>query len=98
MQGLMKLRQICDSPAILNEEDVFENHSIKIEELAREITEDMSDHKALVFSQFLGMLGLIRQKLDELGVKYEYFDGSTSAPTGKKRYRISRRTMKYGYS
>jgi len=84
LQGLMKLRQICDSPAILNEEDSFENHSIKIEELAREITEDMSDHKALVFSQFLGMLALIRKKLDELGVKYEYFDGSTSAPDREK--------------
>ena len=84
LQGLMKLRQICDSPAILNEDEVFENHSIKIEELAREITEDMSNHKALIFSQFLGMLGLIRQKLEELGVKYEYFDGSTSAPDREK--------------
>ncbi len=84
LQGLMKLRQICDSPAILNEEELFENHSIKIEELSREITEDMSNHKALVFSQFLGMLGLIRQKLDELGVKYEYFDGSTTAPDREK--------------
>ncbi len=84
LQGLMKLRQICDSPAILNEDEVFENHSIKIEELAREITEDISNHKALIFSQFLGMLALIRQKLDELGVKYEYFDGSTSAPDREK--------------
>lgn len=84
LQGLMKLRQICDSPSILNEDEVFENHSIKIEELAREITEDMSDHKALIFSQFLGMLALIRQKLEELGVKYEYFDGSTSAPDREK--------------
>lgn len=84
LQGLMKLRQICDSPAILNEDEVFPNHSIKIEELAREITEDISNHKALVFSQFLGMLGLIRQKLEELGVKYEYFDGSTSAPDREK--------------
>lgn len=84
LQGLMKLRQICDSPAILNEEEVFENHSIKIEELVREITENMGEHKALIFSQFLGMLGLIRQKLDELGIKYEYFDGSTSAPDREK--------------
>ena len=80
LQGLMKLRQICDSPAILNEEEKFENHSIKLDELTREITENISNHKALVFSQFLGMLALIRGKLDELGVKYEYFDGSTSAP------------------
>ena len=84
LQGLMKLRQICDSPAILNEEDKFENHSIKLEELAREITENISNHKALIFSQFLGMLALIKAKLEELGVKYEYFDGSTSAPDREK--------------
>ncbi len=80
LQGLMKLRQICDSPAILNEQEKFDNHSIKLDELAREITENIGNHKALIFSQFLGMLALIRAKLEELGVKYEYFDGSTSAP------------------
>ncbi|NTS40075.1 SNF2 helicase associated domain-containing protein [Flavisolibacter sp. BT320] len=84
LQGLMKLRQICDSPAILNEEEKFPNHSIKLDELAREITENIGDHKALVFSQFLGMLALIRAKLEELGIKYEYFDGSTSAPDREK--------------
>jgi superfamily II DNA or RNA helicase len=84
LQGLMKLRQICDSPAILNETDKFENHSIKLDELAREITENISNHKALIFSQFLGMLALIRHKLEELGVKYEYFDGSTTAPDREK--------------
>jgi non-specific serine/threonine protein kinase len=84
LQGLMKLRQICDSPAILNEEDKFPNHSIKLDELAREITENIGNHKALIFSQFLGMLALIREKLELLGVKYEYFDGSTSAPDREK--------------
>jgi non-specific serine/threonine protein kinase len=84
LQGLMKLRQICDSPAILNEEEKFENHSIKLDELSREIVENIGDHKALVFSQFLGMLALIRAKLQELGVDYEYFDGSTSAPDREK--------------
>ena len=84
LQGLMKLRQICDSPAILNETEKFENHSIKLDELSREITENISNHKALVFSQFLGMLALIRERLDQLGVKYEYFDGSTSAPDREK--------------
>jgi non-specific serine/threonine protein kinase len=84
LQGLMKLRQICDSPAILNETEKFENHSIKLEELAREITENISDHKALVFSQFLGMLALIKEKLKGLDVKFEYFDGSTSAQDREK--------------
>jgi non-specific serine/threonine protein kinase len=84
LQGLMKLRQICDSPAIMNEPEKYPNVSIKLDELAREITENISDHKALVFSQFLGMLALIREKLTELGVPYEYFDGSTSAPDREK--------------
>ncbi len=79
LQGLMKLRQICDSPAILNETDRYPNHSIKLDELAREIAENIGDHKALVFSQFLGMLALIKERLRELDVKFEYFDGSTSA-------------------
>jgi len=79
LQGLMKLRQICDSPAIMNDQEKFPNVSIKLDELVREITENISDHKALVFSQFLGMLALIRARLDEMGVKYEYFDGSTTA-------------------
>lgn len=79
LQGLMKLRQICDSPSILNEPEPYPNHSIKLEELAREITENISNHKALVFSQFLGMLALIKERLRTLDVKFEYFDGSTSA-------------------
>ncbi len=84
LQGLMKLRQICDSPAILNEIEKFENHSIKLDELTREIAENIGNHKALVFSQFLGMLALIRQKLTEQGIQFEYFDGSTSAPDREK--------------
>jgi len=84
LQGLMKLRQICDSPAIMNEPEKYPNHSIKLEELTREITENISDHKALVFSQFLGMLGLIKEKLTALGVPFEYFDGSTSVTDRQK--------------
>lgn len=77
LQGLMKLRQICDSPSILKGED-YPKVSVKLEEIAREIDENISDHKALIFSQFLGMLALIKERLEELGIDYEYFDGSTS--------------------
>lgn len=79
LQGLMKLRQICDSPAILNEEEKMPNESVKLEELVRELTENVGHHKALVFSQFLGMLALIRERLAELQIPFEYFDGSTVA-------------------
>ncbi len=78
LQGLMKLRQICDSPAIVKEEERFPNVSVKLEEIGREITENISNHKALIFSQFLGMLALIKDKMKELGVDYEYFDGSST--------------------
>ena len=84
LQGLMKLRQICDSPAILNEEDKFPNHSIKLDELAREIEENIGEHKALIFSQFLGMLALIKEKLTEQHIPFEYFDGSTT-PAERER-------------
>jgi non-specific serine/threonine protein kinase len=79
LQGLMKLRQICDSPAILNEEEKHPNYSIKLEELTREITENIGDHKALIFSQFLGMLALIKEKLKQNNISFEYFDGSTAS-------------------
>jgi non-specific serine/threonine protein kinase len=83
LQGLMKLRQICDSPAIMNGDELYPNVSVKIDELARELEENCGDHKVLVFSQFLGMLGLIRKKLQEVDIPFEYFDGSTSASDRK---------------
>jgi len=87
LQGLMKLRQICDSPAILNETDKYPNHSIKLDELAREISENIGNHKALIFSQFLGMLALIKEKLIELEIPFAYFDGSTTATDREKAIR-----------
>jgi non-specific serine/threonine protein kinase len=63
----------------MNEEEKMPNVSVKLDEIGREITENIGNHKALIFSQFLGMLALIKEKLVELGVKFEYFDGSTTA-------------------
>ena len=84
LSGLTKLRQICDSPAILNAEEKLPNHSIKQEELMREILENVGNHKALVFSQFLGMLALIREELEKQNIPYAYFDGSTSSTDREK--------------
>lgn len=84
LQGLMKLRQICDSPAILNEDEKYANNSIKLEELSRELIENIGEHKALVFSQFLGMLALIKERLVKDGITFEYFDGSTSPADREK--------------
>ncbi len=84
LQGLTKLRQICDSPAIMNEDEKFPNYSIKLDELSREIIENVGDHKVLIFSQFLGMLALIRERLEEEDIKHVYFDGSTSSTDREK--------------
>lgn len=85
LTGLMKLRQICDSPAILNDEEYAnENHSIKIQELMRSILENTGNHKSLVFSQFLGMLHLIREELEKQKIPYVYFDGGTSSADREK--------------
>ena len=83
LQGLMKLRQICDSPAILKDES-YPNYSVKIDELSKEIEENVGNHKVLIFSQFLGMLSLIKESLNHHKVKYEYFDGSTSVQDREK--------------
>ena len=83
LQGLMKLRQICDSPAIIKDEN-YPNESVKLNELTREIAENIGDHKALVFSQFLGMLALIKEQLTKLGIDYEYFDGGSTIQEREK--------------
>jgi SNF2 family DNA or RNA helicase/uncharacterized Zn finger protein len=77
LEGLMKLRQICNSPVLLNDEADYGKESVKMEELIPRIAQDSGRHKTLVFSQFLGMLDLIKKELDKLHIKYEYLDGQT---------------------
>lgn len=83
MEGLLRLRQICDHPKLLNDAEHAIDESVKIEELMREIKENTGDHKILVFSQFTTMLEKIREALDETTLKYHMLDGSTAA--GKRQ-------------
>lgn len=78
LEGLMKLRQICNSPALLKDAEDYGNDSIKLDQLMEHITERVGNHKVLVFSQFLGMLALIKDKLHQENIHYAYLDGSTS--------------------
>ena len=77
LEALLKLRQICDSPAILSGDEDYGDESAKLEEIVREIEENASNHKILIFSQFLGMLDLIRKHLEKVNIPYEYLDGQT---------------------
>src|SRR5690606_17671315 len=48
------------------------------------MTANICDRVVMMFSKYHGILALIRASVDELGVKYEYYDGSTSAPEREK--------------
>ena len=77
LEGLLKLRQICDSPALLSDDADYGNDSAKLDELTRELEENASDHKILIFSQFIKMLDLIKGYLEKHNITYEYLDGQT---------------------
>jgi hypothetical protein len=77
LQGLTKLRQICDSPALLRDEAGYADNSAKLDALLEEIRNRAPQHKILVFSQFVGMLELIRARLDAHGLPYAYLTGQT---------------------
>ncbi|MES2521039.1 MAG: SNF2-related protein [Bacteroidota bacterium] len=78
LEALLKLRQICDSPALLNGEIEYDQNSAKLQEIIREIEENAGNHKILIFSQFLKMLDLIKGHLEKHKIKYEYLDGKTT--------------------
>ena len=82
LEGLTKLRQICDSPMILAGDEVYTNESAKIKLLLNHIEEKTNNHKILVFSQFVKMLNLVKEELDMRNITYEYLDGKNS---GKQR-------------
>ena len=77
LEGLTKLRQICNSPELLNEEADYGKSSIKLDLLIENIKTKTTQHKVLVFSQFTSMLQLIKDRLDIEKIDYEYLDGKT---------------------
>ncbi len=77
LEGLLKLRQICDSPVLLNEKEKYAEDSTKLDELMTHILEIAPKHKILVFSQFLGMLDLVKRRLHNHHIPYVYLDGQT---------------------
>ena len=83
LDGLTKLRQICDSPKLIQPSDSAEN-STKIDLLMEHIQEKTGSHKVLIFSQFVKMLDLVRVKLEKLSISYSYLDGQTSLKEREK--------------
>ncbi len=80
LDGLLRLRQMCNSPLLINKSFTGANaNSVKINTLLENLTEALDQkHNALVFSQFTSLLAIIREELDKRGIPYAYLDGSTT--------------------
>ncbi len=79
---LTRLRLACCHPELVGGDGI---ESTKLDLFKQKIGEIVEgQHKVLVFSQFVKHLKILRKALDEMGVSYQYLDGSTPV---KKRKR-----------
>jgi SNF2 family DNA or RNA helicase len=83
---LVKLRQACCHPKlVMAESDIPSAKLAALNELLEELK--LNNHKALIFSQFVGHLQLIKQHIEEKGFSYQYLDGST--PQKQRQQRVN---------
>ncbi|AFY72765.1 DNA/RNA helicase, superfamily II, SNF2 family [Synechococcus sp. PCC 7502] len=81
---IMKLRRMCCNPQLVMPEQPIPSSKLQLfGEVIGELLEN--NHKALVFSQFVDHLQIIRAYLDQQNISYQYLDGSTPAKERKKR-------------
>ncbi len=83
---IMKLRRLCCNPSLVLPDCKIASSKLKVfGDTLRELL--TNNHKALVFSQFVGHLQIIRRYLDTENISYQYLDGST--PIKKRQQRIA---------
>ncbi len=81
---IMKLRRACCNPKLITADIPIPSAKMQLfGEVLTELLENQ--HKALVFSQFVDHLHLLREYLEEHSIAYQYLDGSTSARDRKLR-------------
>jgi superfamily II DNA or RNA helicase len=81
---LMRLRRAACDPRLVNPDMGIAGAKVQaFEDLAVELA--ANGHKALVFSQFVDFLSLLREPLDRLGIAYQYLDGATPAAERTRR-------------
>lgn len=81
---LTRLRQLSCHPRLVDSS--WNKSSAKLDLLSSLIEElREGEHRALVFSQFVKHLSVIREMLDEKGVSYQYLDGATPAKERQRR-------------
>jgi superfamily II DNA or RNA helicase len=77
LEALLRLRQAACHPGLIDPARRGEP-SAKLDVLLEHLdTVKAQGQKALVFSQFTSLLSIVRDRLDERGITYEYLDGAT---------------------
>jgi superfamily II DNA or RNA helicase len=80
--ALLKLRQICLSPALLSRD--LPSHSPKIDLLVERLHTLLEEnHGAIVFSQFTSFLDIVEDRFKNEGIHYVRLDGSTPVKARK---------------
>jgi SNF2 family DNA or RNA helicase len=84
LAAIMKLRRACCNPALVQPK--LKLKSAKLE-LFKEVLGELLDngHKALVFSQFVDHLAILRSHLEAEHIAYQYLDGQTPAKQRQQR-------------
>ena len=79
LTALLRLRQVCCDLRLLKLENINPANASGKLDLFSELLEEVLDggHRVLVFSQFTGMLALLKDRLAGEGVEFCYLDGST---------------------
>ncbi len=81
---LTRLRRLCCNPSLILPEAGIKSSKLKVfSDTVDELLENR--HKALVFSQFVGHLDILKGVLDKRNISYQYLDGSTPAKERQKR-------------
>ncbi len=82
---IMKLRRLCCNPSLVMPDAGIASSKLRVfVDTLRELLDN--NHKALIFSQFIDHLAILRGYLDEHKISYQYLDGST--PIGQRQERI----------
>ena len=79
LDALLKLRQVCCDPTLLNVPETANiNESVKLDWLRETLPELIEEgRRILIFSQFVQMLKRIEPVLNELGIPYTMLTGET---------------------
>ena len=78
LETILRLRQICAHPHLIDTELVSLEDSAKWQRALEDLDEVVQEgRKVLVYSQFTQMLKLFKKELTQKGVAYAYLDGET---------------------